>query len=118
MDRTSGLARIVRKRYWREADAKVVVTAWQRSRKPLGRFARDHEVDPRRLLRWSTRLQTEAEGESLRFHPVRVVSTLPERWHEPMEVVLVDGRSVRVPAGFATEDLRRILIVLEGRDEC
>lgn len=35
-----------------------------------------------------------------------------------MEVVLVDGRSVRVPAGFATEDLRRILIVLEGRDEC
>jgi hypothetical protein len=32
-----------------------------------------------------------------------------------MEVVLVDGLRVRVPEGFAAEELERLLGVLEGR---
>lgn len=34
---------------------------------------------------------------------------------EAIELVLVDGRRVRVPEGFAAEDLERVLAVLEGR---
>jgi hypothetical protein len=52
----------------------------------------------------------------MRFHPVRRVE--PERLDpQPgtIEVVLLNGRRVRVPPGFVAEDLVRVLEVLEGR---
>ena len=36
----------------------------------------------------------------------------------PMEVVLVNGRRVRVPQGFVAEDLVRVLEVVEGGVSC
>jgi hypothetical protein len=35
-----------------------------------------------------------------------------------IEVVLLDGRRVRVAAGFAADDLERVLRVLEDRRQC
>jgi hypothetical protein len=35
-----------------------------------------------------------------------------------IEVVLLDGRRVRVPSGFASEDLERVLQVVEERRRC
>ena len=35
-----------------------------------------------------------------------------------MEVVLVNGRRVRVPQGFVAEDLVRVLEVVEGGVSC
>jgi len=55
----------------------------------------------------------------MRFHPVRLVE--PEH-RDPrpgtIEVVLLNGRRVRVPQGFRVEDLVRVLEVLEGRVSC
>lgn len=105
------------KRYWREAEARVVVGAWRRSGISLARFAREHRVEAARVARWAARLRA-AEG-AIRFHPVRVVgAALEGEGSAPLEIVLRDGRRVRVPRGFDAEDLHRVLEVLEGRTAC
>lgn len=116
------VARIAQRRYWREPEARVMVEAWQRSGESLSGFAKRHGVDRRRLRRWATRM---AEEDSARrdpevsFHPVRLVEAergAERRGGDRIEVVLGDGRRVRVPRGFAPEDLREVLRVLEGAD--
>lgn len=117
MARSNAIADVVGKRYWREAEARVVVAAWHRSGKPVATFAREHGVEAARVSRWSGRLR--AGAGSVRFHPVRLVGAArPEPRPEPLEVVLVDGRRLRLPAGFAVEDLRKVLDVLERREGC
>lgn len=108
----TGLQDVLEKRYWREGDARAAVEAWQRSGQPISSFARRHGLHPYRLSRWASRLQR--KGRPVRFHPVRIVGTDRGEHRESIEVVLVDGRRVRVPAGFAAADLERVLSVLEG----
>lgn len=116
--RTDGLGAVVGKRYWREAEGRAVVTAWHRSGEALSRFARVHGLKAERVARWAARLAAGTSG-VVRFHPVRLVeprrSGSGSERGEALEVLLVDGRRVRVPAGFAAEDLARVLAVLEGR---
>jgi hypothetical protein len=52
----------------------------------------------------------------VRFHPVRLMASPPEQL--PIEIQLVGGGRVRVPRGFETEDLRRVLAVLEEAKTC
>jgi len=102
------------RRYWREAEARVLVEAWRSSGETLSGFARRHGVGPGRLGRWVSRL---GEGGSpVRFHPVRLMGSPPEQ--SPIEIQLVGGRRVRVPRGFETEELRRVLAVLEEAKTC
>jgi transposase-like protein len=107
-----GLGDAVRRRYWREADARAVVEAWRRSGESVASFARRHGLKRRRLSPWVSRV--EARERAVRFHPVRLVGGNAGVRHEAIEVVLVDGRRVRVPAGSAASDLKRVLAVLEG----
>ena len=111
---------VFEKRYWREAEARAVVTAWQRSGESLSSFARAQGVKARRIAWWAARLGVRT-SESVRFHPVHLieprVDSGPGR-PEALEVVLADGRCVRVPAGFAAEDLARVLLVVEGGVRC
>ena len=112
------VARVAAMAYWRAEDARVVVDAWRRSQQGVGEFARRNGIHPRRLSRWAQQLDVE---EPMRFHPVRWMSEegVAERGTvEPLEIVLGRGRSVRVPPGFAAEDLRRVLSVLAGEDPC
>lgn len=111
------VANVVEKGYWREGDARVVVEAWQRSGNTLSDFSAEHGVPLRRLSRWAMRLSVPSRETTVRFHPVRVVGASAER-REPIEVLLADGRRVRVPEGFAVEELARVLAVLEGRTSC
>lgn len=111
--KTDRLQDIFEKSYWREADARAAVEAWQRSGQPISTFARRHGLQRHRLSRWAARLQR--RGRAVRFHPVRLVGGNGGEQREAIEVVLVDGRRVRVPAGFAAVDLERVLAVLEGR---
>lgn len=105
MDRVVGL------RYWRAADAQVVVEAWKRSDETLTEFARRHGIQPRRLGRWAAALQVRED--EIRFHPVWLVGRDDggRRRAERIEIV-TSGHRVRVPAGFAAEDLERVLTVL------
>lgn len=104
--------RVAARRYWREADARVVVEAWRGSGEGLGEFARRYGFEPRRMRRWAERL--ERLPEPVRMHPVRVVEREDrgQPSDERLEIVLDEGCSVRVPPGFAAEDLERVLSVL------
>ena len=104
-------------RYWREADARVMVEAWRSSGETLSEFAECHRVDPKRIARWASRLGG-AEPEAVRFHPVRLAEGPESRSGAAIEIHLVGGRRVRLASGFETEDLRRVLAVLEGAAQC
>lgn len=111
--RTVGITKVIGKRRWAEADARIVVSAWQRSGKRVSEFASEYGLSSQRLVRWSERLQDGSRGR-VRFHPVRLVGG--ERGGESVaiEVVLLDGKRVRVGEGFSSEELGRVLEVLEG----
>ena len=118
------------KSYWREADARHVVEAWRRSGQPLSRFAAAQGVKAARLARWASRLEKRGVGTrgrgsaagparlKLHFHPVELVGNATALQGGAIEVVLLDGRRVRVAAGFADDDLERVLRVLEERNRC
>lgn len=110
---------IARKRYWREADARVVVRAWRESGARVTAFARAHGLRPRRVTRWISRFGKADQG-AVRFYPVRVVGELERQRvsRDPIEVVMVDGTRVRVPEGFGVDHLRRVLEVLEQATPC
>lgn len=118
MGRKADVRLVAERRYWREGEARVLVEAWRSSGETLWGFARHHGVEPRRLARWVRRLERAGRG-SLRFHPVRLVQSAPESGGgAAIEIQLVGGRRVRVPRGFETEELRRVLAVLEEAKTC
>jgi transposase-like protein len=109
------IAETVARRRWRAADARVLIEAWRQSGQTLTAFAQSHDVHPERLGRWHRLLRTELQA-PVRFHPVQVRQIQPQRAEpgERIELVLLDGRSIRVPHGFDAGDLRRVLHVLEA----
>jgi transposase-like protein len=112
--------RIARKRYWREADGRLIVGEWRRSGETISGFARRHGVRRDRVARWVARLR--GPDEEVRFLPVRVVGSqeppCETKQRAPIEIELPGDRRVIVPAGFAMEDLRRVLRALEGSLSC
>lgn len=116
MARKGSVAEVAVRRYWREAEARVIVDAWRNSGESLSGFARRHRVDPRRVARWAGQVDG-SEPAPVRFHPVRLAD------HDggagaAIEIQLVGGPRVRVPPGFQTEDLRRVLAVLDPGRPC
>ena len=118
MSRRSEVAQVSRQRYWREAEARVMVEAWRGGGETLSEFAARYGVDPRRIARWASRLHT-PRPEAVRFHPVRLVGVEPGKESgSAIEIRLVGGRRVRVARGFDAEDLRRVLAILEPGTRC
>ena len=103
--------------YWQEGDARLIVEAWQQSGETGAAFARRLGVHPRRLWWWASRLGR-PERTAMRFHPVRVASAESSRREGWIEMDLGRGQQVRVAPGFAAEDLRRVLTVLEEGTSC
>jgi hypothetical protein len=77
-------------------------------------------LDGEQLFGITYKLGGRGGGEgSLRFHPVRVVTRgEPSGGGQPIEIHLLGGLRVRVPGGFAAEDLRRVLSVLSEAGPC
>lgn len=113
-----GISEVIQRRRWHEADAQLVISASRESGMSLSNFARKYGVQTARIWRWSARLKNQANRAVL-FHPVRVIEPANGS-HSPgsIEVILVDGRRVRVPEGFAAADLARVLAVLDGAVSC
>jgi hypothetical protein len=97
---------------WCEEDARVVLDAWQRSGQTIAAFARNQGVGAKRLARWARRLHAEG-AQGVEFYPVQVVSREPSQGKSTIELVRGAWR-VRVAPGFAAEDLRQVLDVLEA----
>ena len=114
----SEIRELAKRGYWREAQARVVVTGWLQSGKTLAAYAEGHGVDPARLSRWVKRLQG-GEAPAVRFYPVRLKEEKGAgEAGSTIEIELRDGRRIRVPRGFAAEDLRRVLVVLGEGETC
>ncbi len=110
-----GILRIAERKRWRADDGRVVVEAWLRSGESQSQFAGRYGLRGERISRWASRLEKQYRKD-LSFHQVRVVEA-QDRLHpgEKIEVLHPDGRSVRVPHGFAPEELQKVLRVLEQR---
>ena len=118
----AAVRRVAAGRYWREADARVIVEAWQASGDSLAGFAQRYRVDRKRIARWASRLPAAAPSPTpaVRFHPVRLVAEAAgdRPGGDPIEVVFADGPTVRVPPGSAPEDVAVVLRVLAAEAAC
>jgi hypothetical protein len=116
MRKKDELAEIASRVYWREAEARHVVEAWQRSGESLTRFAARLGLDRRRVSRWAARLAP--PGDAVHFVPVRVAAPPPEARGAAIHLELGPGRRLRLAPGFAADDLRRVLAILDERRPC
>jgi transposase-like protein len=108
------------RKYWREADARRIIEAWQASGLSLREFSRRHGIHPRRLARWSRRLE-QAAAQRPQFHPVRLIAArviTPPSDEPGIEIILPHGHRVGVRDGFSAADLHSVLDVLEARVRC
>lgn len=98
----------------------MIVDAWRASGESVAVFAKRPGVDRRRLARWVRRVEGTTGEAVVPFHPVRVVggeveARVPDA---PIEIAVGRAYQVRVPPGFAVEDLRRVLAVLSVDGPC
>lgn len=97
---------------------------WAKSRMSIEAFAAREGIEPKRLKWWRWKLSgstpPSAPTPTPRFVPVRVVESPVERapGGAALEVVLTNGRVVRVPAGFDAAALERVLAIASREDTC
>jgi hypothetical protein len=87
---------------------------WQASGLSGRAFCQRRRLTVARFYAWRRVLQRRA-AEKVTFVPVQVVADAGLIQAGAMEVVLADGRTVRVAPGFDAATLRQLLAVLEGR---
>ena len=96
-----------------------VLHGYRRSGLSLRAFAQEHRLCYSTLIRWRKRLGPQAQSRrapkvtaSPKFIPIHLE---PEPAPGvPYVLGLSGGRSLKIPPGFETESLRRLLTVLEG----
>jgi hypothetical protein len=107
-----------------ETEAQQLLGEHEASGESLAAFARSRGIGVERLRWWQRRFggttRRRASDRPVRLLPVRVRATKASTSlrgaavtaDASFEVTLPGGRSVRVPAGFEAESLRRLLAVL------
>jgi transposase len=87
---------------------------WQASGLSARAFCQRRGLTVASFYAWRRVLQRRA-AEQVVFAPVQVVTDAAPAQTSALEVVLTDGRTVRVAPGFDAATLRRLLAVLEGQ---
>jgi transposase len=107
-----------KERFWRQQ-----VRSWQRSGLTICEFCRRNHLAEhnfhawRRELAWRDRETNGQEGHPATFIPL-VVKAEPPRAEAAIEIVLANGRNIRVRPGFEAETLTQVVAVLEGSKSC
>jgi hypothetical protein len=110
---TPGRARDEQKeRQWRRW-----IDQWRASGLSVRAFCAQHRVATASFYAWRRVLERRA-AEAPAFLPVQVVADAAPAQASALEVVLADGRTVRVTPGFDAATLLRLLAVLEGEGSC
>ena len=105
-----GRARDERKeRQWRQW-----ITEWRASGLSVRAFCDRRGLATPSFYHWRRLLERRA-AEKAAFVPVQVTAEAVPALATALEVVLTDGRMVRVAPGFDAATLRQLLAVLEGR---
>jgi hypothetical protein len=100
------------------------VDRWRRSGLGVEEFAQREGVKPDRLVWWRWKLQAvrpaPPPAPELRFLPVHVVGAAPEPSEAgvALEVVLPNGRVVRVAPGFDPATLESVLAIASRGTPC
>src|SRR5215468_1147179 len=87
---------------------------WQASGLSVRAFCQRRGLTVASFYAWRRVLQRR-DAERARFVPVQVLADAVPTQATALEVVLSDGRTVRVAPGFDAATLRQLLAVLEGR---
>ncbi|SRR5579871_431642 len=93
------------------------INKWRVSELSVRAFCARHGLATARFYHWRRVLERRAT-ERPAFVPVQVVADPPPPQASALELVLADGRAVRVSAGFDAATLRRLLAALEGEGPC
>ena len=108
-----GRARDERKeRQWRRW-----ISQWRASGLSVRAFCAQHGLATASFYHWRRVLERRAT-ERPAFVPVQVVADTPPPQASALELVLPDGRAIRVAPGFDAATLRRLVAVLEGETLC
>ena len=103
------------------------VDRWHRSGLSAREFGAREGINPKRLVWWRWHLRTmnprslpDPSEPEVQFLPVRIVDSLspPGSVGATLEVVLPNGRVVRVPPGFDAAGLDRVLEVASRGERC
>ena len=90
------------------------IDQWRVSGLSVRAFCAQHGLSPASFYHWRRVLARRA-AEQPAFVPVQVVADAVPAQASALEVVLTDGRTVRVAPGFDAATLRQLLAVLEER---
>ena len=93
------------------------ISQWRASGLSVRAFCARHGLASASFYAWRRVLERRA-AEQPAFVPVQVVADATPTQASALEVVLLDGRTVRVAPGFDAATLRRLLTVLEGDVAC
>jgi transposase-like protein len=91
------------------------IGAWRASQLGVRAFCTRHGLDENRFYVWR-RVLSQRAADRTAFVPVQVVPD--EAPASALEVVLSNGRTVRVAAGFDAATLRELVTVLEEGRPC
>lgn len=103
-----------------EEDARELIARLEESGLNHTRWCRENGIEGHSLYWWRKKLRAQAAGETPQLLEVRVQDLRPEPFVlQPVEaptydVVLANGRVLRVRGDFDAHDVHRLLAVLEG----
>ncbi len=100
-----------KEREWRQ-----LLARWRRSGQTIRDFCTQWQVSEPSFYVWRRRL-AERDRAAPQFVPVHVVADTPANTASPIEVVLGNGRRLRVGPGFDADTLQQLLALLE-RQPC
>ena len=98
-----------KERHWRHR-----IAEWRASGLSVRAFCGQRGLATPSFYHWRRVLERRAP-EKAAFVPVQVVADTVPVQTSTLELVLIDGRTVRVAPGFDAATLRQLLAVLEGR---
>jgi transposase len=106
---------------WTKASAREILEAHRRSGMTVVRFAAEHGFDPMRLYRWRRHLRERGVPsiEIPTFVPVHITNTQHvESTSAQMDLILGNGRTLRVGSNFDEQALCRLVGALESMPPC
>jgi hypothetical protein len=93
------------------------IAQWRTSGLSVRDFCARHGLATPSFYAWRRTLQQRA-ADTPAVVAVHVVAVAPPAQASALELVLADGRTVRVAPGFDTTTLRQLLAALEGEGPC
>lgn len=98
-----------KERHWRQ-----LIARWQRSGQTIRAFCSRFHISEPTFYAWR-RLLAERDRAAASFVPVRVVADAATPAAPPIELLLGNGRRLRVGPGFDAQTLQQLLVLLESQ---